>query len=64
MTEPTRTRGLARTSAIIGLGTLLSRVTGLLRVSALAALSFDHLSELTGKLADNVLASHRAMAAE
>ena len=39
------TQRLARSSAIIGLGTLLSRITGLLRVSALAALGFAQLSD-------------------
>ena len=42
--EPTQR--LARSSAIIGLGTLLSRITGLLRVSALAALGFTALTDV------------------
>ena len=46
MTDPDRTRGLARTSAVIGLGTLLSRITGFLRVSALAALGFARLTDV------------------
>lgn len=41
-----QTQRLARSSAIIGLGTLLSRVTGLLRVSALAALGFTALTDV------------------
>ena len=46
MTDPDRTRGLARTSAIIGAGTLLSRVTGFLRVSALVALGVGHVTDV------------------
>ena len=45
MSEAEHTQRLARSSAIIGLGTLLSRITGLLRVSALAALGFAQLSD-------------------
>ncbi len=45
MSDVEHTRRLARSSAIIGLGTLLSRITGLLRVSALAALGFAQLSD-------------------
>ena len=45
MNGPEHTQRLARSSAIIGLGTLLSRLTGLLRVSALAALGFARLSD-------------------
>jgi len=36
---------LARTSAVIGIGTLLSRITGFLRVSALAGLGFAALTD-------------------
>jgi putative peptidoglycan lipid II flippase len=39
-------RRLARTSAVIGVGTLLSRITGFLRVSALAALGFARLTDV------------------
>ncbi len=46
MTEVEHTQRLARSSAIIGLGTLLSRITGLLRVSALAALGFTALTDV------------------
>ena len=38
-------RSLARSSAVIGAGTLLSRVTGFLRVSALAALGFGLVTD-------------------
>jgi putative peptidoglycan lipid II flippase len=37
---------LARTSAVIGAGTLLSRITGFLRVSALASLGFARLTDV------------------
>ena len=37
---------LVRSSAVVGLGTALSRVTGLLRVSALAALSLGALTDV------------------
>lgn len=37
---------LVRSSAVVGLGTALSRITGFLRVSALAALSFARLSDV------------------
>ncbi len=46
MTDISHGGRLARTSAVIGLGTLLSRITGLIRVSALAALGFSHLSDV------------------
>ena len=46
MSNVEHTRRLARSSAIIGLGTLLSRITGLLRVSALAALGFTALTDV------------------
>lgn len=46
MTDPDRTRGLARTSAVIGLGTLLSRITGFLRVSALVALGLGPVTDV------------------
>ncbi len=46
MSDVEHTQRLARSSAIIGLGTLLSRVTGLLRVSALAALGFTALTDV------------------
>lgn len=46
MSEVEHTQRLARSSAIIGLGTLLSRITGLLRVSALAALGFTALTDV------------------
>ena len=46
MSEAEHTQRLARSSAIIGLGTLLSRITGLLRVSALAALGFTALTDV------------------
>ena len=46
MSDVEHTRRLARSSAIIGLGTLLSRITGLLRVSALAALGFTALTDV------------------
>ena len=39
------TRSLARSSAVIGAGTLLSRITGALRVVALAALGFARLTD-------------------
>jgi len=39
-------RRLVRSSAVIGLGTALSRVTGFLRVSALAALGFGRLTDV------------------
>lgn len=39
-------RGLVRSSAVVGLGTALSRITGFLRVSALAALGFARLSDV------------------
>ncbi|MGZ6963420.1 MAG: murein biosynthesis integral membrane protein MurJ [Acidimicrobiia bacterium] len=37
---------LVRSSAVVGLGTALSRITGFLRVSALAALGFARLSDV------------------
>ncbi len=37
---------VARASVVIGAGTLLSRITGFLRVSALAALGFGHLTDV------------------
>ena len=40
------TRSLARSSAVVGAGTLLSRITGFLRVSALAALGFARLTDV------------------
>ena len=46
VTETAASPRLARTSALIGLGTLASRVTGFLRVSALAALGFDRLTDV------------------
>lgn len=45
-TDAASPRRLARTSAVIGAGTLLSRVTGFLRVSALAAFGFAHLTDV------------------
>lgn len=39
-------RSLVRSSAIVGLGTALSRLTGFLRVSALAALGFGRLTDV------------------
>lgn len=39
-------RHLVRSSAVIGLGTALSRATGFLRVSALAALGFGRLTDV------------------
>ncbi|MGZ6910249.1 MAG: murein biosynthesis integral membrane protein MurJ [Acidimicrobiia bacterium] len=42
---PATTRSLARSSAIVGAGTLLSRITGFLRVSALAGLGFARLTD-------------------
>jgi len=46
VTRTTSTPRLARTSAVIGAGTLLSRITGFLRVAALAALGFDRLTDV------------------
>ena len=46
VSDPEHTQRLARSSALIGIGTLLSRVTGLLRVSALAALGFAALTDV------------------
>jgi putative peptidoglycan lipid II flippase len=46
VTRTESTPRLARTSAIIGAGTLLSRVTGFLRVSALAALGFGAVTDV------------------
>ncbi|MBK5288808.1 MAG: murein biosynthesis integral membrane protein MurJ [Acidimicrobiia bacterium] len=46
MNETASAPRLARTSAVIGAGTLLSRVTGFLRVSALAALGFGRLTDV------------------
>ncbi len=50
MTEPSSAGGgghrLVRSSAVVGLGTALSRVTGLLRVSALAALGLGALTDV------------------
>jgi putative peptidoglycan lipid II flippase len=43
--EASSSRSLARSSALIGAGTLLSRITGFLRVSALAALGFARLTD-------------------
>ena len=37
---------LVRSSAVVGLGTALSRITGLLRVSALAALGLGALTDV------------------
>ena len=37
---------IARTSAVIGLGTLLSRITGFLRVSALVALGLGPVTDV------------------
>jgi putative peptidoglycan lipid II flippase len=37
---------LVRSSAVVGLGTALSRVTGFLRVSAIAAIGFDRLTDV------------------
>jgi putative peptidoglycan lipid II flippase len=39
-------RRLVRSSAVVGLGTALSRITGFLRVSALAALGFARLTDV------------------
>lgn len=39
-------RTLVRSSAVVGLGTALSRATGFLRVSALALLGFDRLTDV------------------
>lgn len=39
-------RELVRSSAVVGLGTALSRITGFLRVSALAALGFARLTDV------------------
>lgn len=49
MTSTTPTAGerrLIRSSAVVGLGTALSRITGFLRVSALAALGFARLTDV------------------
>ena len=46
MTMTANSPRLARTSALIGAGTLTSRVTGFLRVAALAALGFDRLTDV------------------
>ncbi len=46
MTETASTPRLARASAIIGLGTLLSRITGFLRVSALVALGLSRVTDV------------------
>lgn len=43
--QPTEHR-LARSSAIVGIGTLLSRTTGFVRVSTLAALGFARLTDV------------------
>lgn len=40
------TRELVRSSAVVGLGTALSRITGFLRVSAMAAIGFGHLTDV------------------
>lgn len=40
------TRQLVRSSAVVGLGTALSRITGFLRVSAMAAIGFGHLTDV------------------
>lgn len=40
------TRQLLRSSAVVGLGTALSRITGFLRVSAMAAIGFGHLTDV------------------
>jgi len=46
-TTPTGTgRSLVRSSTVVGLGTALSRATGFLRVSALALLGFDRLTDV------------------
>jgi putative peptidoglycan lipid II flippase len=39
-------RQLLRSSAVVGLGTALSRVTGFLRVSAMATIGFGHLTDV------------------
>jgi putative peptidoglycan lipid II flippase len=39
-------RQLLRSSAVVGLGTALSRITGFLRVSAMAAIGFGHLTDV------------------
>jgi putative peptidoglycan lipid II flippase len=49
VTEPEAGGGahkLVRSSAVVGLGTALSRITGFLRVSALAALGFARLTDV------------------
>ncbi len=46
MTAPDPQRRLARTSALVGVGTLASRVTGFLRVAALAALAFGPVTDV------------------
>ena len=43
---PTTRRRLVRSSAVVGLGTALSRATGLLRVIALAALGLGALTDV------------------
>jgi putative peptidoglycan lipid II flippase len=40
------TRQLLRSSAVVGVGTALSRITGFLRVSAIAAIGFGHLTDV------------------
>jgi putative peptidoglycan lipid II flippase len=45
-TDAASPRRLARSSAVIGVGTLLSRITGFLRVSALAGLGFARLTDV------------------
>ncbi|MEP6625499.1 MAG: murein biosynthesis integral membrane protein MurJ [Acidimicrobiia bacterium] len=46
MTETASAPRVARSSAIIGMGTLLSRITGFLRVSALVALGASRLTDV------------------
>ena len=46
MTPSEPPRRIARTSAVIGLGTLLSRITGFLRVSALVALGLGPVTDV------------------
>lgn len=40
------TTRLVRSSVVVGLGTVLSRITGFLRVSAIAAIGFDRLTDV------------------
>ena len=46
MTPSEPPRRIARTSAVIGLGTLLSRIAGFLRVSALVALGLGPVTDV------------------